>query len=242
MTYKTKGIILRRTNFGETDRIITILTEKFGLVRVIAKGIRKTLSKLAGHLEPFCVTEFLIAEGRNLDIISGAQIRKCHLNLRSNLAPIQTANYLAEIIAKMLPENEKHPEIFELMDETLEHLNSAPGELLIAYFELNFLSSIGYHPELEKCVRCGAKLTSDNYFEYDAGGIVCRKCNNGRPISKDAIKALRLFLKHRLSTIQKIKTNKKLVKEISVITSDYLASINQKEFKSKRFLIQYNKG
>lgn len=238
MTYKTKGIILRRSNLGEADRILTILTEKYGLVRAVAKGVRKTLSHLAGHLEPFCLTEFLIAEGRNLDIISGAVIQKCHLKLRGNLEATQTAFYLAEIIDRMLGEREKHPEIFELLDETLENLNSAPGELLIAYFELNFLASTGFHPELEKCVRCNAKLSDHNHFDFDSGGIVCGKCDNGRPVSNDAIKALRLFLKHRLSTIQKIKTNQKLVQEISAITSDYLRHINQKDFKSKRFLVQ----
>ena len=94
MTYKSRGIVLRRTNLGEADRILTILTEKFGLIRVVAKGVRKTLSHLAGHLEPFCVAEFLIAEGRNLDIITGAEIQKCHLNLRSQLETTQTAYYL----------------------------------------------------------------------------------------------------------------------------------------------------
>ncbi len=238
MTFKTKGIILRRTNLGEADRILTILTEKYGLIRAVAKGVRKTLSHLAGHLEPFCVADFLIAEGRNLDIISGADVKKCHLSLRSNLDSTQTAYYLAEIIDRMLPEREKHPEIFELLDETLEHLNSAPGVLLISYFELNFLASTGFYPELDKCVRCGAKLNQKNHFDFEAGGIVCEKCDNGRPVSNDAIKALRLFLKHRLSTIQKIKTNKKLTKEISDITADYLRHINQKEFKSRKFLVQ----
>lgn len=239
MTFKTKGIVLRRTNLGEADRILTILTEKYGLIRAVAKGVRKTLSHLAGHLEPFCVADFLIAEGRNLDIIAGADVKKCHLTLRGNLESTQTAFYLAEIIDRMLPEREKHPEIFELLDETLEHLNSAPGKLLISYFELNFLASIGYHPELEKCVRCQAKLSDkNNHFDFEAGGIKCEKCDGGRLISQDAIKALRLFLKHRLSTIQKIKTNKKLTKEISDTTSDYLRHINQKEFKSKRFLTQ----
>lgn len=228
---------MRRTNLGEADRILTILTEKFGKIRAVAKGVRKTLSHLAGHLEPFCIADFLIAEGRNLDIITGAEVEKCHLSLRSRLETTQTAYYLAEIIDRMMGEREKHPEIYELLDETLEHLNAAPGKLLIAYFELNFLASTGFYPELEKCVRCGHKLSDDkNHFDFEAGGVVCEKCNHGRDISNDAIKALRLFLKHRLSTIQKIKTNKKLVQEISAITSDYLRHINQKEFKSRRFI------
>jgi DNA repair protein RecO (recombination protein O) len=236
MTYKTKGIILRRINLGEADRILTILTQNYGKIRVTAKGIRKTLSKMAGHLEPFCLSQLDLAEGRNLDVICGAQILKCHINLRSNLEATQTAYYLAEIIDRMIPEKEKHPEVFELLDETLEHLNLGPGKLLISYFELNFLASTGFHPELEKCVHCGQKLIDQNKIDFESGGVKCAQCGPGRRISNEAIKVLRLFLKHRLSTIQRIKTNQKLIRELSEITSDYLTNINQKEFKSRRFV------
>ena len=68
-TYKTRGIIIKRSNYSEADRILTIYTEKLGKIRVNAKGIRKIKSKLAGSLEPFCLTDFVIAEGRNLDIV-----------------------------------------------------------------------------------------------------------------------------------------------------------------------------
>jgi DNA repair protein RecO (recombination protein O) len=239
-TFKSKGIILKRQNFGEADRVLTVLTEERGKIRVIAKGVRKTLSKLAGHLEPFCVTEFLIVECRNLDIVSGAAVKKCHLNLRGNLESIQTAQYLAEIIDKMLPEEEKHAEIYELLDEVLEHLNIGSAELLVSYFEINFLSSTGFHPELGQCVHCGKKLGKANKFDFESGGLRCNTCGGGRPISNDAIKVLRLFLAHRLTTINKIKTKKVLTNEVSDIISDYIRHVNQKEFKSKKYLVKLN--
>jgi len=238
--YKTKGIILKRQNFGEADRILTILTQNHGKIRVVAKGVRKTLSHLAGHLEPFCVTEFLISEGRNLDIISGAVVRKCHMTLRSDLGATQTAFYLAEITERMLQEKDAHSEIFELLDETLEHLNMGPAELLISYYELNFLALMGFYPELNKCVQCGGGLKDKNYIDFQAGGTICQKCSFGRPVSNDTIKTMRLFLAHQLSTIKKIKTQKKLVTEISNIVSDYIRHHHQKEFKSRRFLTKRN--
>src|SRR3990172_809361 len=159
-TYKTKGIILKRTNLGEADRIITIYTEKHGKVKAVAKGVRKTLSKLAGHLELFCLTDFIIAEGRNLDTICSAETIKCFFKLRNNLNSTHQAYYLAEIIDKMTEENESHPEVFDLLDEVLERIDNRQDKLLFSYFIINFLATSGFKPELYYCLKCRNKISS----------------------------------------------------------------------------------
>lgn len=240
MQYKTKGIILKRSNLGEADRILTIFTEKHGKIKAIAKGIRKTLSKLAGHLEPFCLVDLIIAEGRNLDIITDVQTIKCFFKLRSNLKSTNTAYYLAEIIDKMTAENEAHPPIFNLLEEVLENINGGLGDLSLAYYEINFLTETGYKPELYYCLSCRSKIsTGDNHFNFESGGIICKQCNSkagGRKISDTAIKILRLFLQHKIPQIQKIKAHKDLIQEVSNVARDYLKYIHQKEFNSERFL------
>lgn len=237
MTFKTLGIILGRTNFSEADRIISIFTRDRGKIRVLAKGVRKTLSKLAGHLEPFCLTNFIIAEGRNLDIITSAEVKKCHINLRSNLVATRNAYYLAEITEKMTPENEKHPEIFELLDETLENLNNRSADLLSSYFEFKILSHIGLAPELFDCILCDKKLEPvDNFFNFAHGGVACASCGGDRTISPEAIKILRLFLKINLAQIDKIKVEKKVLEEIKHITDEYIRFNHTQDFKSKKYL------
>ncbi|MCL5407732.1 MAG: DNA repair protein RecO [Patescibacteria group bacterium] len=237
-SYKTQGIILKRTNLGEADRILTIYTKNKGKIKVVAKGVRKTLSKLAGHLELFCLTKLEIAEGRNLDIITGADTLKCFIKIRSNLEATNTAYYLAEIVQNLMAENQSHPEIFKLLDEVLEHLDNGQSKLLLAYFEINFLSYAGFRPELYHCLSCDKDaISKENYFSFHEGGLVCGECHKGDiKISDEAIKVLRLFLNRRISAIQKIKTHPKLAKEIENITSSYINNIYQKEFKSKRFL------
>ena len=237
MMYKTKGIILKRTNLGEADRILTIFTEKKGKVKAIAKGVRKTLSKLAGHLEPFCLTNFVIAEGRNLDTITDAEIVKCFIRLRSNLASTNTAYYIGEVIEGLTAENEAHPEVLHLLEQVLEHVDNGKDKLLRTYFEINLLSKSGFRPELKNCVRCGKKiLPNGNYYNFRDGGLTCGNCGGEKRISNEAIKVLRLFLQHKISLIQKIKTKKELALEVEDLTSTYLEYISQKEFKSKRFL------
>lgn len=235
--YKTRGIIIKRTNFFEADRLLVIFTEKFGKVRAIAKGVRKPLSKLAGSIELFCLTDFLIAEGRNLDIVTGAEIEKCFFNLRNHLDTTTTAYYIAEIIDQMTAENQAHPRIFNLLIEVLENINESQSDLMLPYFEFNFLSDIGYKPELEKCVECRKLINKDLYFSFENGGLVCANCRGlDIKISTNTIKALRLILSSQLSKVKRIKKDKNLLKELENLGKSSLEQLHQKEFKSRRFL------
>jgi len=238
-TYKTKGIIIKRSNLGEADRILTIYSQKFGKIKAIAKGIRKILSKLGGNLELFCLDDLLIAEGRNLDIVAGAETIKCYLNLRNNLKSTHIAYYLAEIIDKMTEEKEPHPEIFDLLESALENLSIKENKLLIPYFEINFLSESGFKPEVYKCVVCNQKLPQkNNSFSLESGGLVCGQCNriDSKKISDQAIKIIRLLLNHKIQIIDKIKTKDEYLKEVEKISRLYLKTIVQKDLKSESFI------
>ena len=240
-TYKTKGIILKRANLGEADRILTIYTKDFGKIKAIAKGIRKIKSKLAGSLELFCLDDLMIAEGRNLDVICGAVTEKCFYNLRNDLKATNTAYYLADVIDKLSDEEEPHKEVYELLDELLSEINGENAEILLPFFEIKFLSEMGYKPELFSCVSCKVKIKNGkNHFDFDEGGLVCEKCGkNQMQISEKAVKLLRLFLKHDIIYIKKINLDTKTVKEVEKVTQNYLKYSSGKEFKSERF-VKYN--
>ncbi len=237
MQYKTRGIILKRTNLGEADRIITIFTEKFGKIRIVARGVRKTLSKMAGHLEPFCLTNLQIVEGKNLDVVTGAQVEECFMGIRSDLAKTQNCFYIAEIVDKMTEDGDIHVEIFELLAATFCHADELIAPLLISFFEINFLAQMGFRPELHQCVKCQNKITAgDNSFDFTRGGLICADCGLGRAISDEAIKIIRLSLDHDFSKIKRIKINKKIEQEIRQLTNYYLKHIHQKDFKSEKYL------
>lgn len=239
MIYKTRAIIIKRTNLGEADKIVTIYSENLGKIKTIAKGVRKIRSKLAGNLELFCLSDLNLAEGRNLDIITSAVIDKCYFNLRNNLQSTKNAYYFGEIVDKLTEEKDVHPEIFTLLDNVLENLNSIQSNILIPYFEWNFSSEIGYHPELYFCIICRKKIAENdkNYFDFDRGGLICNNCNKGSlAISIPAIKLLRLFLKHQLQNLSKINLDQKTLIEVKNITRNYLNYKAEKDFKSQKFL------
>lgn len=237
-TYKTCGIILKRMNLGEADRILTIFAQNHGKIKAIAKAVRKPLSKLAGNLELFCLDKFLIAKGRNLDTIAEVENIKCYFPLRSNLLATHSAYYLAEIVDKMTPENQPHPKIFELLEQVLENLSNQKNQLLIPYFEINFLSEAGFKPELYQCLACNKKILPEyNYFSFSSGGLVCGKCqSNDQKISNQTIKVLRLFLKNKAKVVYKISLEEKTQEEVIKLTSNYIKYLHQKEFNAQRFI------
>jgi len=237
-SYKTKGIIIKRSNFGEADRLLTIYTEKYGKVRAIAKGARKPTSRLGGNLEPFCSAYFVIAEGRNLDIVTEAEIIECFFKIRNNLKSVNSSFYIGEVIDKLIEERQSHPEVFELLIQVLEKINTLPDDLVLPYFEINFLSAVGYRPELYKCINCSKKIESGgNTFDFEGGGIVCKNCAAyGMKLSDEAVKVMRIFLHDDIKVIEKLRLNKQNVEEIIDLLDNYIKHNYQQEFKSRRFI------
>jgi len=244
---KDVGIILKSRDFFEADKILTILTPKKGKIKAIAKGIRRPTAKLSGHLELFSVINLILIESRsNLDIIGGAEVISSFKNLRQSLKKTATAYYLAELIDKLIEENEPHLEIFQLLKNAFEKLNSEKKidlDLLKDYLIINILDILGYRPEIKKCQKCHRPIIDEkNYFSFSAGGIICSKCAFSDyeiiPIPFKTLKILKLFLGYDIDIIDKISTKDK--KELDQILELFLEYISEKEFKSLNFYKQIN--
>ena len=123
-TYKTRGIVLRRHNLGEADRIITFLTTDRGKLRAVARGVRRIKSRQAGHLELFSETDLMLAEGRNLDIITSARLRVVDDRLTSDLRRLGTAYLMAEMTDVLLDDNEPQADIYASLGAGLAALRA----------------------------------------------------------------------------------------------------------------------
>ena len=236
--YKAQGIILKRTNFSEADRMLIIFTREFGKVKAIAKGVRKQHSRLGGNLELFCNTQLILATGRNFDIVTEAEIIEPYLKTRKKLDLTHKAYYLAEVVDKLTVERVEHPEIFDLFVDVIEKIGESSSDLLLAYFEINMLKNIGYEPELVKCQKCHTQVRSHgNKFDCEEGGLVCSNCQSlAENISSDTIKVLRILLSKDISVLERLKLSKKQSAEVRRITDNFIKHIHQDEFKSRRFL------
>ncbi|NDJ22663.1 DNA repair protein RecO [Nostoc sp. B(2019)] len=185
-TYKATGINLKTQALGESDKIVTILTREFGLIRAVAPGARKHNSSLGGRSGMFVVNELLIAKGRSLDKITQAQTLKTYPGLAKDLGKLAASQYLAEIVLCQALSEQPQEELYEILNEHLSRLETLPKtevSSILAYLShavFHLLALAGLTPQVQVCCLTQRPLMPDfidpNWqvgFSIPAGGTVC---------------------------------------------------------------------
>jgi DNA repair protein RecO (recombination protein O) len=245
--YTTEAVVLRRIDFGEADRILTLFTPAYGRIRAVAKGVRRTTSRLAGHLEPFTRTQLLLAKGRDLDIVTQAEGRERLDNLRGSLWHMSAAWYCSELIDRFLEDADPHPSLYHLYVQTLRLLDdgaSTPDQrsrcwLGLRYFELRLLGELGYRPALHNCAGCDTPLRPEsNGFSAELGGVLCQACSRyaQRRLSLPAFKVLRLLQTTTWEGMPKLRLEADVQQEIEGVLQAALRYHLDKDLKSWNFL------
>jgi DNA repair protein RecO (recombination protein O) len=218
-----------------------LLTEQHGRIKVVAKGVRRPGSRLAGHLEPFCVANVLIARTKGLDIVSQAELREAFVTLRADEAAIATAGYLAELVDLLLPEEQAQDGVFELTRASLELLDRGRERRHVAFvFTMGLLRHLGYRPQLDPCIICGQSLAPEvNGFSLE-GGVVCRRCATTRvevlPLSVNALKLMRAVDRGDIERVFGLRVATDVWREIEIMLAAYVTRIAGREPGSPRVL------
>lgn len=237
--YNAHGVVLRRRDLGEADRIVTVFTNEFGKRSFVAKGSRKTTSRIAGQLEPFSYVQLFVAQTRGLHIISQAQARNLFQGLRASEVAIATAGMFAELVDWMTPEDEPNAEVSDLLFASLTLLDDDRDPRLVAVaFELGLLRHLGYRPELYRCGVCSAELEPvENGFSLESG-VVCANCRahapSVLPISLDGLKLLRAIDRGQLSALLQLNINPDVLAETDAILTSYIQRITGKESRARQ--------
>ncbi len=176
--HKAKGIGLKAIKLGEADKIVTLISPGRGKIRAVAKGIRKTKSKFGSRLEPFTHVDMLLYEGRNLDIITQAEIVTSFKEIRSDLEKLKYGSVMLELVERVGQEREESEDVFNLLVAALNALRESAEnlELLLGAFELKLMSAAGYHPLVEACAFCGKRESGGAVFSFGYGGMLCQDC------------------------------------------------------------------
>src|SRR5260221_1765397 len=178
--YATEAIVLRRTDFGEAARIPTLFTRQKGKLRAVAKGFRRTTSRLAGHLDPFGRVQVLLATGRELDIVTQAEARERLDSLRDDLWHATGAWYCAELVDRFLQDADPHPRLYQLFTQTLlrleqgaAHPAESRGWLALRHFGRHLLDERGDGPALHQCAGCDTPLRPiETGYNAEHGGVL----------------------------------------------------------------------
>jgi DNA repair protein RecO (recombination protein O) len=181
--YRDSGVVLRTHKLGEADRIITLLTRERGVVRAVAKGVRKTSSRFGGRLEPFMHVDLQLAEGRSLDIITQVETLNPFARDLGSDYPAYTAGTAMLETAERLVSEDGEPAVqqVQLLVGALKALvggRSTPSLILDSY-QLRALAVAGFAPSFDACARCGAVPDSGGShrsFHAPSGGILCPDC------------------------------------------------------------------
>ncbi|HAR55062.1 TPA: DNA repair protein RecO [Patescibacteria group bacterium] len=243
-TIKTKGIIIKRINLGEADKILTILTADRGKIRVIAKGMRKPNAKLGGFLELFRYNDYMLAEGRNLDLVTGASTIESFRQISLSLHRLGLAYYVAELIDKLVEETQDADTIFDLTHSVFREINQQklPIDLIKSFFELNLLSILGLRPELDKCIVCNKLIDEQAKFGFSwvLGGVLdgehLTNDHHVVGLNKNELDLLRCLVANPCKSLQMNQSYVDDIPKITRLTNSLMEYALERQLRSRNFL------
>ncbi|WP_100402316.1 DNA repair protein RecO [Bacillus sp. FJAT-42315] len=245
MLQKVEGIIIRTTNYGETNKIVTIFSREKGKIAFMARGARKPNSRLSAITQLLTHGQFLVQLGSGLGTLQQGEILTSMRHIREDLMITAYAAYMVELLDKSTEDQQVNPYLYEFLKQSLYYLNEGyDAEILTNIFEMKMLQVIGLRLELSSCVHC---QSCEGHFAFSIreNGLLCHRCfdidPHRLPLSQPAIRLLRLFYYidlERLGTINvKVETKKELRAAISLYYDEYSGLF----LKSRRFIDQLEK-
>jgi DNA repair protein RecO (recombination protein O) len=239
--YRAEGIVLRRRNLGEADSIFTVFSPKEGKFEAIARGVRKARSRMRGHLEPLTYSRFLIAHGRSLDVFTQAETVKAYRAIREDLEQSTLALYCAELVDRFTVEQSESSALFELLEATLDALDSGDAEAVVRYFEIHLLQITGFELQVAGCAVCGGPLPEEaGLFVAAMGGVLCHDCRAdsgaGTLLSVRAIKVLRFARAATVGQFAAIRVDAELARELQRCLAAALRYHMEREPSTLRFM------
>jgi DNA repair protein RecO (recombination protein O) len=245
--YRREAVVLRRNDFAEADRLLLIATPA-GKQRVVAKGVRKTTSRIAGHIELFTHASFMLAVGRNLDIVTQSQVIGGFPGLHADLTRLSCAYYVAELYDRFTEDSEENQSLFDLIVQTLHVLDRTVNpDLALRAYELRILSNTGYRPGLQRCVVCQEPLTeAADRFSPTLGGVLCPRDReadrSALPMSGAAFRLLRYLQNQPVDAIEALRLSAEVRSEVEALLRAYIRQLLERDLKSVAFLNDVLRG
>ena len=184
-TEKASAIVIRTVEFSETSLVVTLFTREFGKIGALAKGARRLKGPFESALDllALCRIVFLHKSSEALDLLTEAKLLRRFRPAGHDLSGLYAGYYVAELLAGLTDEDDPHPELFDLADETLAALATGkPIAKWVVRFELGALKLLGHIPSLDVCVECGAPVGGTGRIAFGQldGGVLCPACRGGK--------------------------------------------------------------
>lgn len=230
-SFRAEAVVLRHTNFGEADRMLTLYTRDHGKMRVVAKGVRKIKSRKSGHLEPFSRISLQLARGHDVNIITQTETVEPYTHIRDSLELTGYAAVMIELLDRFTYEAEENKVLYQLMIDSLSRLDSLEDPFVcVSYYQIHLLDALGYKPELFVCAVCRQEIQPvDQFFSAEQGGIVCPSCarnlHGAIPASMAALKYLRHLQRSPFKEARRMQPDLVTKNEMDDLIQHYLSYI-----------------
>jgi DNA repair protein RecO (recombination protein O) len=240
MLQKCEGIIIRTTDYGETNKIITLYTREWGKIGVMARGAKKPKSRLSSITQLFTHGYFLVQRGTGLGTVQQGEMITSFRSIGEDIFLTAYASYIVELTDKCTEDRKPNPFHFELLFQTLNYLNEGyEPDILMNIYEMKMLNVMGMNPILNQCSVCGS---TDGHFSFSIreGGFICHRCLDKDPyhlkLLPATVKLLRLFYYFDLSRLGSISIKEETKSELKKVITAYYEEYSGLQLKSKKFL------
>jgi len=236
--YQSRSIIIKSMDYRESDKLVTVFSEKEGKLRGIARGIKKPGSSLRACIQPFCHSLLFFHRGKELDLITQGRLLDFYGNSREDIDRTLYCVYLMELLDKALMDRMAMPRLYRLTLAVLEEINNKGlNPLILRYFEMQLLVQLGYRPVLDHCINCGQQGNMLKSFSPAVGGMLCPDCTAGEEdcmiLSGEVLGLLRLMINGNLTTLQRVRASSAALDKIESFLERYLEYHLERRFNMK---------
>ena len=241
MTLRTSGIVIREQSTGEQDRLITILTQKHGIVRGFVNGARNPKNKNVGATDLLCYSDFYIEKNkRDIYVIKEATAKHVFFSLRENITLLSLAQYFAQLSYELAPREEDSSEFLSLLLNSLYLLSEKRKSisLIKAVTELRMLCISGYMPNLVACSNCGCYENERMFFSCNTGMLFCPDCLTAEKtteISMGVLSAMRHICFSEKEKIFSFSLSEDSLILLGDVTESYVKKTTNGKFKTLDF-------
>ncbi|MEE1186825.1 MAG: DNA repair protein RecO [Acutalibacteraceae bacterium] len=225
MKFKTDGLILKQTQVGESDRLVTVLTRNMGVIRAFVRGAAKPKNKNSSSTAMLVYSQLSVYKTKDSYIIDEAIPEELFFNLRFDIAKLSLAQYFCEAAIVFAVEGVESEQILRLMLNCIHIIEKdlRPLEMVKAIFELRLVTECGYAPDLKACSVCNNDNAANYYLKINEGCIVCENCDkNGVLLPNGVLSAMRHIVYCDFSKLFNFELKDGNYKQLSNITEYYL--------------------
>lgn len=241
-----QGVVLKEMPLAETDKIITLFTDKLGKIDVVAHGARRPKSPIASSTLPFCYSRYLVYKGKNLYTLNQSSIIESFQKIIMDLDRLAYGSYILELIDVLNEKEVKNVYMLGLLLKSLYMLYNDDTNLdvLKLTFEYKALCFAGYQPIVNQCIKCRTKKNL-RYFNIAEGGILCTDCvakySNNILLSDEEVIFLNQIRNIKIEDLRNIKYDSSSLERLTSLMEDYFKHHIDREIKSL-YLIKDLKG